>query len=132
LVAAPAPAAAAPARRAAADGGRDLYNRAMTQEGSLRDETAKPTLAGMRRVVAFYDGIVRRFPASGYADNALWQAANLSALAFDRFGDDADRKAALRFFARLTKGYPSSTLVKQSSDAVARLQAQPPAVEGNT
>jgi len=131
LAAAPAPAAAAPARRAAADGARDLYNRAMTQERSLRDETAKPTLAGMRRVVAFYDGIVRRFPASGYADNALWQAANLSALAFERFGDDTDRKAALRFFARLTKGYPSSTLAKQSSDAVARLQAQPAAADTN-
>ena len=42
--------------------------------------------------VAAYEAVVRAHPASGYCDNALWQAANLASLAFERFGDEADRK----------------------------------------
>ena len=50
--------------------------------------------AQMRRVVGSYESLVRKHPASGYCDNALWQAANLASLAYERFGDDADRKTA--------------------------------------
>ena len=71
-----------------------MYNRALAQERTVRDEAVKPTLAQMRRAVAAYEAVVRRFPASGYADNALWQAANLAALAFERFGNEADRKTS--------------------------------------
>src|SRR4051812_30581406 len=99
---------------AAADNARDLYTRAMAQEREVRDEAAKPTLAQMRRVVASYEAIVRRHPASGYCDNALWQAANLATLAFDRFGDEADRKTAGRLLALLAREYPSSKLVAQA------------------
>src|SRR4051812_24771476 len=56
---------------------RDMYTRAMAQERDVRDETAHPTLVQMRRVIAAYERVVRAHPASGYADNALWQAANL-------------------------------------------------------
>ena len=45
-----------------------------------------------------------RYPRSGYSDNALWQAAVLSADAFWQFGDTRDRAAALRLFARLKAG----------------------------
>ena len=40
-----------------------------------------------------------KHPASGYCDNALWQAANLAALAYERFGKEAgsqDRGPSVR------------------------------------
>src|SRR3982751_1903696 len=76
---------------AAQSNARDMYTPAHEQEITGRDDASKPTLAQMRRVVAAYEAMVRRHPASGYADNALWQAANLASLAFDRFGDASDR-----------------------------------------
>src|SRR3954471_12427868 len=97
---------------AAADTARDMYNRALAQERTIRDEASKPRLAQMRRVVAASEAVVRRHPASGYSDNALWQAANVSQLAFDRFGDEADRTTAARLLALLAKGYPSSKLAQ--------------------
>jgi N-acetylmuramoyl-L-alanine amidase len=100
--------AAAP--RASAQPARDMYNRALAQERSVRDESARPTLARMRRAIAAYEAVVRRHPSSGYADNALWQAANLASLAFDRFGDEADRKTSARLMAHLAREYPSSRL----------------------
>ena len=103
-------AAASPAHAQTA---RDMYNRALAQERTVRDDAAKPTLAGMRRVIASYEAVVRRHPASAYADNALWQAANLASLAFERFGDEADRKRSERLLAVLAREYPSSKLVAQ-------------------
>lgn len=104
------------------DTARDMYTRAMAQERSVRDEAAKPTLAQMRRVVAAYENIVRQHPASGYCDNALWQAANLATLAFDRFGDEADRKTAGRLLTLLTKEYPASKLIAQANSALSEIQ----------
>jgi N-acetylmuramoyl-L-alanine amidase len=105
---------------------RDLYTRAMTRERIVRDEANKPTLEQMRRVVALYESLVRRHPASGYCDNALWQAANLSSLAYERFGDDADRKTAARLLTMLRSGYPSSKLVPQANEALASLDKPAP------
>src|SRR3954471_11517814 len=104
--------AATPA--AAQSTARDMYTRALEQERIVRDDASKPTLAQMRRVVAAYEALVRRHPASGYADNALWQAANLASLPFDRFGDATDRNTAARLFAQLASGYPSSKLAAQA------------------
>jgi N-acetylmuramoyl-L-alanine amidase len=100
-----------------ADGPRDLYNRAMAQERALRDDATKPDLLQMRRVVASYETIVRKHPASGYSDNALWQAANLAALAYERFGSEMDKKTAARLFTRLAKEYPTSKLVARATEA---------------
>jgi N-acetylmuramoyl-L-alanine amidase len=107
---------------ARADNARDMYTRAMAQERTVRDEAAKPTLAQMRRVIAAYENIVRRYPSSGYCDNALWQAANLATLAFDRFGEDTDRKTAARLLTLLAKEYPASKLVAQAHSALEDLQ----------
>jgi N-acetylmuramoyl-L-alanine amidase len=106
-----------------ADTARDLYTRALAQERLIRDAANQPTLAQMRRVVAAYEAIVRRHPASGYCDNALWQAANVAALAFQRFGNEADRRTATRLFDRLVRGYPSSKLLSQAKDALSDLTA---------
>jgi len=101
---------------------RDMYNSALAQERTVRDDAARPTLAQMRRAVAAFEAVVRRHPASGYSDNALWQAANLAALAFERFGDEADRKTSARLFNVLAQAYPSSKLAAQTSEALAALE----------
>jgi hypothetical protein len=92
---------AGPAPASAAGTAREMYTRTLAQERTVRDAAAKPTLEQMRRVVTQYEGVVRKYPASGYSDNALWQAANLALLAFERFGNEADRKTASRLFALL-------------------------------
>jgi N-acetylmuramoyl-L-alanine amidase len=104
---------------ASADTARAMYTRALAQERTVRDASTNPTVAQMRRVVASYEAIVRLHPSSGYADNALWQAANLSLLAYQRFDSDADRKTATRLLNLLVKEYPSSSLVAQAKDALA-------------
>ena len=74
-----------------------LYTRALAQERAVRDAARKPTLARIRSAVAAYDRIVRRYPRSGYADNALWQAGHLSLLAYEQFGQTSDKRNGLRF-----------------------------------
>jgi N-acetylmuramoyl-L-alanine amidase len=103
-----------------------MYNRALAQERIVRDEANKPTAAQMRRVVASYEAIVRKHPASGYCDNALWQGGNLAALAFERFGNEADRKKAARLFTWLAKEYPTSKLVASAKEALQGLAAPAP------
>jgi N-acetylmuramoyl-L-alanine amidase len=100
---------------------RTLYARAMEQERQLRDAGRQPTLPDLRRVVKAYDAIVRKFPASGYSDNALWQGGNLALLAYERFGEAADRRTAVRLLNRLRNQYPSSSLVARVADALGRL-----------
>lgn len=104
---------------AAAQSAKTLYTRALDRERTLRDAPRKPTLRQMRAAVAAYEAIVRRHPASGYSDNALWQAANLSFLAYDEFSQAADRRTGLRLLALLRKEYPSSSLVARAG-AIAR------------
>lgn len=116
---------AGPAR--AADGARDKYNRAMAQERTLRDDGSNATVVQLRRVVSSYESLVRRHPASGYCDNALWQAANLAALAYERFGSEADRKTATRLFNALTREYPASKLASRATEALADLRPAPAA-----
>jgi N-acetylmuramoyl-L-alanine amidase len=114
---------AGPAPASAAGTAREMYTRTLAQERTVRDAAAKPTLEQMRRVVTQYEGVVRKYPASGYSDNALWQAANLALLAFERFGNEADRKTASRLFALLAKEYPASSLASQATAAIAALPA---------
>jgi N-acetylmuramoyl-L-alanine amidase len=118
-------AAAAPAY--AADSARTLFTRTMDQERTVRDTANDAKLQDIRRLVTSYERIVRRYPTSGFSDNALWQAANLCMLAADRFGDDADRRTATRLLTLLTTGYPSSRLVPQARDMLQRLKDATPA-----
>ncbi len=90
---------------------RDLYTRALAQDRAVRDARQTPTLRQIRAAVAAYERVVRRYPASGYADNALWQGGELSRLAWERFGDDADRRTGVRLLKQLQSGYPSSSLL---------------------
>ena len=102
---------AAPVAASGGSSARTLYERALEREQALRSpDRAQPTAAEFRGVIDAYDNVVRRFPTSGYSDNALWQAGNLAWLAYQRFGDAADRDSAVRFLTRLKREYPSSSL----------------------
>jgi N-acetylmuramoyl-L-alanine amidase len=96
------PAAAAP------ESAESIYGRALGRERELRDAASGATLAQLRSVVRLYETVVRRFPKSGYSDNALWQAANVSILASERFGNSLDTQTAKRLLTLLRDGYPSS------------------------
>jgi N-acetylmuramoyl-L-alanine amidase len=102
---------------------RSMYADALAREQAVRpvlavsaDDQADATLKTVRTVVAAYDAIVRRYPASGYSDNALWQAGRLSLDAFARFGQPQDRTAGIRALRALAAQYPTSKLAKQVPD----------------
>jgi N-acetylmuramoyl-L-alanine amidase len=89
----------------------EQYERVFAREDVAR-ATPSPALATLRAVASSYEAIVRRYPRSGYADNALWQAAGLLQLAYARFGQPADREKATGLLAWLRKEYPSSSLAR--------------------
>ena len=101
---------------------RDLYTRALGLDRGVRDARQAPTLRQIRAAVAAYERVVRRYPASGYADNALWQGAELSRLAWERFGNDADRQTGVRLLKLLESGYSSSSLLAGAEQALARFE----------
>jgi N-acetylmuramoyl-L-alanine amidase len=112
-----------------------LYTGMMEREAELRKaldlapqlraqppgEASAALLRRVRATVAAYEDVVKRYPRSGYSDNALWQAAVLSADAFWQFGDTRDRAAALRLFDRLQAEFPTSSLVAQVAGHTNRL-----------
>ncbi len=102
-------AASAPVR--ADDSAETLYAAALDQERVARsalasDDDEADVLASVHRTVSAYETIVRRFPRSGYCDNALWQAGVLSFDAFDLFGESRDRDAGVKLLTWLTREYP--------------------------
>lgn len=96
---------------AAARSAKQLYETALRNERALLATT--PTLSGLRAVIREYQRVVHTYPRSGYSDNALWQAAGVAIAAFERFGQDRDRRSALRSLELLGSEYPSSSLVRQ-------------------
>jgi N-acetylmuramoyl-L-alanine amidase len=102
------------------------YTQSMARERQLRDGIAQATPTELRSVVRSYEELVRRYPTSGYSDNALWQAANLSLLAYERFGDAMDKKAAIRLFTRLKEQYPSSSFVARAEVSLKQIDADRP------
>src|SRR5262249_14643949 len=75
----------------------------------------------VRTVVADYETLVRRFPASAYCDDALWHAARLSSDAFAQFHDAREQAVATRLLQNLKSQYPSSRYVKQAPALIATL-----------
>ncbi|CAN5763125.1 hypothetical protein BH24ACI5_BH24ACI5_06330 [soil metagenome] len=100
---------------AVAQSAQALYTRALAQERQVRDGARRPTLKQLRATVASYEAMVRRYPASGYSDNALWQAGNLSLLAYDEFKQATDLKNGVRLLGLLRSQYPSSSLVSRAA-----------------
>jgi N-acetylmuramoyl-L-alanine amidase len=98
---------------------RDLYSSARALEQSARrhfdepDAAVEMSLDDVHAAIAAYLLVPRRFPASGYSDDALWYAGRLSLDAFARFGKTGDRDAGQRLLKRLAAGYPASPLAKR-------------------
>jgi N-acetylmuramoyl-L-alanine amidase len=110
---------------------RTMYTDALAREQAVRvqlvgSSPAVSVLADVRAVIAKYESVVRRYPASSYCDNALWQAARLAIDAFAKFNQPSESEAAARLLRRLVDGYPSSRLVAEVPDQLARLGASPP------
>lgn len=133
LVAAPA------AATAAATSAKEMYAAAMAREKTLRaaweESAGAPPAAALkqaRSIASAYEAIVRRYPTSGYCDNALWQAASLAADAFARSQQDSDRRTALRLLEFLAREYPTSPFAKKAADQARRLQSSAPANASNT
>ena len=83
------------------------YEALLEQEERVAKSPAS-TADDFRVVINRFWSFVRRYPTSGFADNALWQAANLSAEAVRRFSEDRDRYRALQLFQWLRDQYPHS------------------------
>jgi N-acetylmuramoyl-L-alanine amidase len=105
------------------------YSAALGREALLRRDLDaapdkrldSPLLGRIRGLVSEYEELARRYPRSGYSDNALYQGAKLAADAFWYYGEDPDRKAALRLFAALKARFPSSSLVREVAAHTRRL-----------
>lgn len=102
---------------------RELYTTAVLREQALRAAPvkARSSVKDYRATVSAYDAVVRRFPTSGYVDNALWQGAIVAGDAFERFGDERDRSTARRMLELLVDQYPSSPLVRKARDVLERM-----------
>jgi N-acetylmuramoyl-L-alanine amidase len=115
----------------------DSYVAALARERTLRTTVIAATdrtayLRDVRAVVAEFQAVVRRFPASRYGDESLWHAGRLALDAYGRFGDARDRDAGVRLLQRLTTEYPASQLVKLVPPVLASVRsgaadATPPA-----
>jgi N-acetylmuramoyl-L-alanine amidase len=84
--------------------------------------TRTPVITEARAVIAAYEALVRVYRASGYADNALFNAASIADALHERFGLTTDRDAALRLYKRLAKEYPTAPLARESADHIGRLE----------
>jgi len=123
----------------AAQSAESMYTDMLANDAALRDELglapqlrARPPgeasaalLRRVRSMVSDYMSIVRRYPRSGYSDNALWQGAMLAVDAFWQFGDTRDRTAALDMLGLLKSEYPTSSLIARIASVSTRLAGSP-------
>jgi N-acetylmuramoyl-L-alanine amidase len=110
---------------AAAQSAKTQYDRLQTREQAARSAKPSPTATTTLRTVAKqYEALARKYPSSGYSDNALLQGAGLYELAFARTRAATDRAEALRLLTWLRKEYPASSL---KATATARATALEPA-----
>src|SRR5581483_10726823 len=114
---------------AAAPTAQSRYNDALAREREVRTLLAAPDAAAavlrdVRAVVRAYELVVKRFPTSGYSDNALWQAGRLELDAFERFHDAQDRDTGVRLLHQLARAYDKSKLAKQVPEQLARVETQ--------
>ena len=102
----------------AQDVDHDLYVAAIARERAVRATFAgtpapEAALKDIHAIVTAYQTLVRRFPASGYSDDALWQAGRLELDTFTRFGEARDKDVGVRLLQRLAADYPTSKLAKR-------------------
>jgi len=108
-----------------------LYNDAVAKETAVQKALAAPdaqvsVLRAVRTVVGDFERIVRQFPSSGYADDALWRASKVSIDAFKRFREVHDRDAAMRLLRQLASQYPTSRQAKLVPSQMRAIEAIKP------
>ena len=84
------------------------------------------------QVTTAFEILVRRFPTSGYADDALWQAGSLADTAYQRFKRPEDLDRATKLYRWLVKEYPTSPMIKQANARLAAFAKLAPAVSPAT
>lgn len=107
---------------------RERYQSAIERDEKVRasmanDAEATPAdvLSQASKVINSFEVLVRRFPTSGYADNALWQAASLADAAFRKFNRAEDQERAASFYRWLVTEYPNSSLVRRANQQLTAL-----------
>ena len=96
---------------------------ALVAQEQLVSKSPAATADDFRVVINRYWSFVRRYATNGFADNALWQAATLSADAFQRFDQDRDRYRAIQIFQWLYDQYPHSPLKSKAAERITQLDA---------
>ena len=112
----------------AQDADHTLYVAALSRERAIRatfagTPAATAALKDVHAIVSAYQALVRRFPASGYSDDALWQAGRLEIDAFSRFGEARDKDAGVKLLQRLAADYPTSKLARRVPESLATVKA---------
>ncbi len=104
----------------------DLKAKEKAVQGALADPnlTRAAVLTAVRTVVGEYEALAHRYPASAYADDALWFGGWVSADAFDRFGEEQERTQASRLWNAIPLNYPASKYVKLVPRQIAGLDAK--------
>jgi N-acetylmuramoyl-L-alanine amidase len=103
-----------------------MYADALAKEQAVRRALVDATdaavmLKAVRTAVGAYESLVRQYPTSGYCDDALWNAAQLSIDAGRKFSLPAQTLVAVRLLKRLAAEYPSSKYARQAPELVAAL-----------
>ncbi|HTU98921.1 MAG TPA: N-acetylmuramoyl-L-alanine amidase [Luteitalea sp.] len=102
------------------------YERTLARERSLRSSRRKAPLSQMRAVIEEYELIARKWPRSGYADNALWNGANLAYDANISYGARQERDSAMTMLRWLVREYPSSSLARDAQTRLRKINAAAP------
>jgi N-acetylmuramoyl-L-alanine amidase len=94
-----------------------MFDDAAAKEDAVRkalgeSKATEAMLKAVRSVVNDYETLVRRYPNSGYSDDALWQAGRLSLDAFSRFRQPVDQETGARLLRMLQAEYPSSKFAR--------------------
>jgi len=109
----------------------DAYAQALAHERALRSvapaaELPDGSLQRVRAVVAAYEQIARDHPDSAYADNALWQAAELALMAYERFHRAPDLDAVTRALRRLRRDHPRSPYTLRAEERLRQFDGSSP------
>lgn len=100
-----------------------LYASALARERGLREPGVSPALKDLRRGIDAYESIVHRYPATVYADHALWQAAGLALEAYHRYRERADYETALRVLYQLEVFHPDSPFAARAAERKTQLRS---------
>ncbi|MGE0362535.1 MAG: N-acetylmuramoyl-L-alanine amidase [Vicinamibacterales bacterium] len=124
--------AAAPA---AAQSARDRYESARALDSAARalvtraaddgpPAAREQAIAAAARAITRYEGVVRRFPSSGYSDNALYQAADLAAAVYAAYGRVTHRTQVATYVRWLTREYPASSLRSKARGVLQQVERE--------